>query len=88
MHRWMYLLAFAASTAHADSPAFVSLDRATGTTNAGAHLGLMIFEDQDSDGGAPSLKQPRLQLFGEYAITPNLGVVAAYRVSQIGSQPV
>lgn len=83
----MFLLAVTASTAHAETPAFVSLDRVSGTTNVAAHLGLMFFEDQDSDGGAPSLEQPRLQLFGEYAITPNVGVIAAASVIWFRSEP-
>jgi len=78
--RCLVLLATLTSAAQADTPAFVALDRTTGTTNAGAHVGVMFFEDQDSDGGQPNLEQPRVQLFGEYAITENFGAVASANV--------
>jgi hypothetical protein len=78
--RIVVCLVAVATVAHAGPPTFVSLDRATGATSFGAHLGLMIFEDSDSDGGQPRLKQPRLQLFGEYAITPNVGAMVSTSV--------
>lgn len=85
-YRSLVCLVLATTVAHAE-PTFVSLDRVTGTSHAGAHLGLMLFEDQDSDGGAPSLQQPRLQLFGSYAITPNVGVIASASVIWFRSEP-
>lgn len=81
--RWAVLVGVFAGPAHAEVsglPTFVALDRATGQPNLGAQLGLMVFEDSDSDGGPASLEQPRLVLYGEYAISPRLGVVASTSV--------
>src|SRR5262245_22531855 len=74
------VLVFVSGTASAETPRFVSLDRASGSSSAGAHLGVMVFEDSNSDGGMPNLELPRLQLFGEYAVAPALGVMASTSV--------
>lgn len=87
MVRIVVISCIAARVAHAEPPVFVSLDRATGTSNAGAHLALMLFEDQDTDGGGPTLEQPRLQLYGEYAATPHVGVLVSASVIWFRSEP-